>query len=80
MEAVTAKMNPSRIYQAGDEQWYFKARGNQTMGPYPSHHDAAHALSVYVAACRERVEGRFRWPRLFHPWRLRRTSDQPRQA
>ena len=74
------QMNPSRTYQGDDEQWYFKVRGNQTMGPYPSPQDAAHALNVYVAACRERVEGRLHWPRLFHPWRLRRTNGEPRQA
>lgn len=73
-------MNPSRTYQGDDGQWYFKVRGNQTMGPYENHHDAAHAVSVYVAACRERVEGRFRWPRLIHPWRLRRAASEPRQA
>ena len=69
-------MNSSRTYQGDDDQWYFKVRGNQVMGPYPSHHDAAHALNVYVSACRERVDGRFRWPRLFHPWRLRRTNGE----
>ena len=73
-------MSPSRIYQDEDQQWYFKVRGNQTMGPYPSHADAAHALNVYVSACRERVEGRLRWPRFIHPWRFRRADSEPRQA
>ena len=73
-------MSPSRIYQGDDDQWYFKVRGNQTMGPYPNHSDAQHALGVFVSACRERVEGRFRWPRIFHPLRLRRADGQPRQV
>ena len=50
------------------------------MGPYPSHADAAHALNIYVSACRERVEGRLRWPRFIHPWRFRRADSEPRQA
>ncbi|MBH80726.1 MAG: hypothetical protein CMQ49_09490 [Gammaproteobacteria bacterium] len=65
-------MSPNRISQGDDGQWYFKVRGNQSMGPYPSHQDAAHALNVYVSACQERVEGRIRWPRFLHPLRLRR--------
>ena len=73
-------MSSSRIFQADDGQWYFKVRGNQNMGPYPSHSDAVHALGVYVSACRERLEGRLRWPRIFHPLRLRRASGEPRQA
>ena len=33
-----------RIVQRGDKQWYIRARGNSTLGPYPSREIANRAL------------------------------------
>lgn len=72
-------MSRDRIYQLEDEQWYFNVRGNQSLGPFATHHEAHQALTAHVNNCRRRFESVLFWPRGLSPARLlRRTSSEPR--
>jgi hypothetical protein len=77
--ATKAVMSRDRLYQHDNEQWYFSVRGNQAVGPFATYHEASQALTSHVNNCRQRVEGRFFWPRGLNPTRLlRRSSTEPR--
>ena len=77
--ATPAVMSRDRLYQHEDEHWYFNVRGKQAVGPFVTYHEASQALSSHVDNCRQRVEGRFSWPRGLNPSRLlRRSSTEPR--
>lgn len=64
-----------RIYQDGDNRWYFHVRGNQIVGPFASFEQAERGLLKHVSACRTRTTSRFRWPRIMLPGRLWRGAS-----
>ena len=80
-------MSSERIFQREDGRWYFRIRGDTSMGPYSSHREASGSLARYVESCRRQAEMSFTWPRWFHMryW-LRRFNEhetrvpRPRQA
>ncbi len=80
-------MQSERIFQQPDGNWYFRIRGDTTMGPYSTHREADQSLQRYVASCRRQGELSFRWPRWLHVrhW-ARKVSDvqtgtaRPRRA
>jgi hypothetical protein len=45
-------MNTDRIYQDGDDLWYFNVRGNLAKGPFVSFAAAEDALNRHVRNCR----------------------------
>ncbi len=71
-------MQSERIFQQPDGNWYFRIRGNTTMGPYSTHREADQSLQRYTASCRRQGELSFRWPRWLHVrhW-VRKVSDVP---
>lgn len=50
-----------RIFEANG-QWFYRIRGEQNSGPYPSRSDAEKALSKFVRKCRGRMQFRLRLP------------------
>lgn len=80
-------MSSERMFQREDGRWYFRIRGNTTMGPYSSHREASESLNRYVASCRRQAEMSLSWPRWLHVKHLaRRVNDsqtnlpRPRQV
>ncbi len=69
-------MNSERIFKRQDGRWYFRIRGNTSMGPYETHREANDSMARYVASCRRQSELRFVWPRWLHVrhW-IRRVSE-----
>ena len=67
-------MEQQRIYQGEDAQWYFNVRGNQSMGPYSTYHNAETALKAHVSACNRR----FRVPELMPKFLGELTSKRQR--
>jgi hypothetical protein len=43
-----------RIYQTQDGQWYYRARGHQDAGPFPSEESAVTALRKQIRSWRGR--------------------------
>ena len=80
-------MSSERIFRREDGRWYFRIRGNTSMGPYSSHREANESLTRYTASCRRQAEMSFTWPRWMHVrhW-LRRVNEhavptpRPRQV
>ena len=76
-------MPSERIFRREDGRWYFRIRGNTSMGPYSSHREASDSLTRYTESCRRQAEMSFAWPRWLHVkhW-LRRANEhetpQPR--
>jgi hypothetical protein len=80
-------MQSERIFQQADGRWYFRIRGNTTMGPYSNHREASESMNRYVASCRRQAEMGFTWPRWLHVRHWTRkvethaaTTPKPRQA
>lgn len=74
-------MTTNRIFQGEDQQWYFHVRGNQAVGPFPSHLDAGTALGEHVRVCKRRTDLTIPWPREWTPTRLlRRAASAPRHT
>lgn len=71
-------MITERVFQHEDGSWYFRIRGNATVGPYPNYREANDSLQRYVASCRRQSELTPSWPRWLHPryW-IRRLSSTP---
>jgi hypothetical protein len=59
-------MQSERIFQREDGRWYFRIRGDTSMGPYSSHREASESMNRYVASCRRQSEMSFTWPRWLH--------------
>ena len=74
-------MSSERIIQREDGRWYFRIRGNTSMGPYSSHREASESMNRYVASCRRQSEMSFTWPRWLHVkhW-ARRVGETQSQA
>jgi hypothetical protein len=79
-------MSSERIFRGKDGRWYFRIRGNTSMGPYTSHREASDSLTRYVASCRAQAEMSLTWPRWLHiRYLIRRfnetaaTAPKPRQ-
>jgi len=53
-----------RIFEAEEGGWYFNVRGNQSVGPFASFHQAESALGRHVSHCRNRLDIKVTWPRL----------------
>jgi hypothetical protein len=74
-------MSSERIFQKEDGRWYFRIRGNTSMGPYTSHREANDSLNRYVASCKRQAEMSLTWPRWMHVkyWarRFNETQHQP---
>jgi hypothetical protein len=82
-------MSSERIIQREDGRWYFRIRGNTSMGPYSSHREASESMNRYVTSCRRQAEMTLTWPRWLHVkhWARRvgeaqtqTASPKPRQA
>ena len=75
-------MSSERIIQREDGRWYFRIRGNTSMGPYSSHREASESMNRYVASCRRQAEMSFTWPRWLHVkhWARRVGESQPQTA
>ena len=58
-------MHSERIFRRSDG-WYFRIRGNASMGPYFNYREAHDALDRYVVSCRSQAELSFTWPRWLH--------------
>jgi Domain of unknown function (DUF6316) len=70
-----------RIVQKEDGFWYFRIRGNATMGPYSNYREAERSLDRYVASCQRQAELSIGWPRWLHPrFLLRRFRPQETPA
>jgi len=80
-EGASAMLS-ERMFQREDGRWYFRIRGNTTMGPYSSHREASESLNRYVASCRRQAEMSFTWPRWMHVkhWARRVNENQATQA
>ncbi|XOV84039.1 MAG: DUF6316 family protein [bacterium] len=52
-----------RIYQTEDGQWYYRVRGHQDAGPFPSEEAAATELRKQIRSWRGRTAPRKVWPR-----------------
>lgn len=66
-----------RIVQKEDGFWYFRIRGNATMGPYSNYREAERSLDRYVESCQRQAEFSLTWPRWLHPrFLLRRLRPQ----
>ncbi|NKC00672.1 MAG: hypothetical protein GKR90_19565 [Pseudomonadales bacterium] len=63
-----------RIYQGEDNQWYYRVRGNQAIGPFESHSEAQSKLSRQLKTWTGRSGPAAVWPRDWHPGRILRRS------
>lgn len=72
---------PSRLYQAEDKRWYFKARNNQTVGPFHDIDEAERALRRHVSDCKVRssLAVSMTWPRRWNFMRIARRA-QPKHT
>ncbi len=59
-------MTSERIVQKEDGFWYFRIRGNATMGPYSNYREAERSLDRYVESCQRQAEFSLSWPRWLH--------------
>jgi hypothetical protein len=78
-------MLSERIFQREDG-WYFRVRGNSSMGPYINYREACAGLERYVSSCERQSELSVSWPRWLHVKSLfrrlgetRSTQVRPRQ-
>jgi hypothetical protein len=71
-------MNKERIFENEDGSWYFRIRGNATMGPYTTYREANDSRERYVESCRRQSDLTPSWPRWLHLrfW-TRRLSSAP---
>jgi hypothetical protein len=70
-----------RIVQKEDGFWYFRIRGNATMGPYSNYREAERSLDRYVESCQRQAEFSLSWPRWLHPrYLLRRLRPHDEAA
>jgi hypothetical protein len=71
-------MNTERVFEHEDGSWYFRIRGNATMGPYTTFREANDSRGRYVESCRRQSDLAPSWPRWLHPrfW-TRRLSGTP---
>jgi hypothetical protein len=58
-------MNSERVFRRSDG-WYFRIRGNSSIGPYVNSREANAALDRYIVSCRRQSELTFSWPRWLH--------------
>lgn len=74
-------MNTDRVFEHEDGSWYFRIRGNATMGPYTTHREANDSRERYVESCRRQSDLAPRWPRWLHlKFWTRRLSGGPAAA
>jgi hypothetical protein len=73
-------MQSERIFQKEDGRWYFRIRGNTSMGPYSSHREASESMNRYVASCRRQSEMSFTWPRWMHVRHFARRVNEAQAA
>lgn len=66
-------MDPQRIYQGEDDQWYFDVRGNQVKGPFSTQHNASVALNAHIQQCRRHLDGPL-WPNSWNLFKQRRSA------
>jgi len=52
-----------RIYLGDDEQWYYRARGNTSVGPFTSRQQAEEALAKQIRGWSGRAHPRSAWSR-----------------
>jgi len=78
-------MQSERVFHRSDG-WYFRVRGNSSMGPYINYREANAGLERYVGSCRRQADFSFSWPRWLHVKTLFRrlnrhepTEVRPRQ-
>ncbi len=62
---IEQSKSSERIFET-DGQWFYRIRGEQNSGPYPSRKDAEKALSKFVRKCRGRMQFRLRLPCLLY--------------
>jgi hypothetical protein len=73
-------MNSERVFRRSDG-WYFRIRGNSSIGPYVNFREASAALERYIVSCRRQSELSFAWPRWLHVKSLlRRLGRNPETA
>ncbi len=58
-------MSSERIFKR-DDGWYFRVRGDTSMGPYINFREASAGLDRYVRSCERQSELRVGWPRWLH--------------
>ena len=63
-----------RIYKDEDELWYYRTRGNHSVGPFDSHLLAQQALEKKIRGWGGPSLPRAVWPRHFQASRLFRRS------
>jgi hypothetical protein len=64
-EVERFSMSSERVFKRADG-WYFRVRGNSSMGPYINYREATEGLERYVESCRRQAELSFAWPRWLH--------------
>jgi hypothetical protein len=75
-----SEMQSERMFQREDGRWYFRIRGNTSMGPYSSHREASESMNRYVASCRRQSEMSFTWPRWLHVRHFARRVNEAQVA
>ena len=63
-----------RIYKGDNEQWYYRARGNHSVGPFESSHLAEKALTKQINSWSGKTGPSSVWPRHLQPSRIFRRS------
>ena len=59
------KIVDDRIYLGEDDQWYYRARGNSSVGPFDTRAKAETALAKQVRSWTGRAHPRAVWPKDF---------------
>jgi len=75
-ELEASAMLSERIVQKDDGFWYFRVRGNATMGPYANYREAQGSLERYIESCQRQSDFTGGWPRWLHPRWLARRFNQ----
>lgn len=71
-------MSIERVFEHEDGSWYFRIRGNATMGPYTNSREANDSLHRYVESCQRQSDLTPSWPRWLHlRFLTRRVSGAP---
>ena len=63
-----------RIYMGEDDQWYYRARGNTSVGPFDNRQLAEQALTKRIRSWSGRTNPRAAWPQELRPSKIFRRS------
>jgi hypothetical protein len=63
-----------RIYKGENEEWFYRARGNHSVGPFENYHSAEKALTKQINSWSGKAGPIATWPRQLKPSRIFRRS------